>query len=125
MQIFAVDLLPYAEYLDHLKEGQELPWPLPKRHSAAHASPQTAHLWQLAAHPQSTVSTHCFCSLSRREREQEALQPKVTAVASAAVRPRRCRVRTPRPAGSRCPASTGASGRPRAHLGRSVRGGSV
>ena len=32
MQIFAFDLLPYAEHLDHLKEGKELPWPLPKRH---------------------------------------------------------------------------------------------
>ena len=26
MQIFAFDLLPYAEHLDHLKEGKELPW---------------------------------------------------------------------------------------------------
>src|SRR2546430_11227445 len=32
MPIFAFDLLPYAEHLDHLKEGKELPWPLPKRH---------------------------------------------------------------------------------------------
>ena len=32
MKIFAFDLLPYAEHLDHLKEGRELPWPLPKRH---------------------------------------------------------------------------------------------
>jgi alkanesulfonate monooxygenase SsuD/methylene tetrahydromethanopterin reductase-like flavin-dependent oxidoreductase (luciferase family) len=32
MKIFAFDLLPYAEHLDHLKEGKELPWPLPKRH---------------------------------------------------------------------------------------------
>jgi alkanesulfonate monooxygenase SsuD/methylene tetrahydromethanopterin reductase-like flavin-dependent oxidoreductase (luciferase family) len=32
MKIFAFDLLPYAEHLDHLREGRELPWPLPKRH---------------------------------------------------------------------------------------------
>ncbi len=32
MKVFAFDLLPYGEHLDHLKEGQELPWPLPKRH---------------------------------------------------------------------------------------------
>ena len=32
MKIFVFDLLPYAEHLDHLKEGSELPWPLPKRH---------------------------------------------------------------------------------------------
>jgi len=30
--VFVFDLLPYAEHLDHLKEGSELPWPLPKRH---------------------------------------------------------------------------------------------
>ena len=32
MRVFVFDLLPYAEHLDHLKEGNELPWPLPKRH---------------------------------------------------------------------------------------------
>lgn len=32
MKIFVFDLLPYAEHLDHLVEGTELPWPLPKRH---------------------------------------------------------------------------------------------
>jgi alkanesulfonate monooxygenase SsuD/methylene tetrahydromethanopterin reductase-like flavin-dependent oxidoreductase (luciferase family) len=32
MKIFAFDLLAYAEHLDHLKEGKELPWPLPKHH---------------------------------------------------------------------------------------------
>ncbi len=32
MRVFVFDLLPYAEHLDHLKEGSELPWPLPKRH---------------------------------------------------------------------------------------------
>ena len=26
------DLLPYAQHLDHLKQGRELPWPLPRRH---------------------------------------------------------------------------------------------
>ena len=30
MKVFVFD--PYAEHLDHLKEGRELPWPLPKRH---------------------------------------------------------------------------------------------
>ncbi len=33
MKVFAFDLLPYPENLDHLKEsGPELPYPLPKRH---------------------------------------------------------------------------------------------
>jgi alkanesulfonate monooxygenase SsuD/methylene tetrahydromethanopterin reductase-like flavin-dependent oxidoreductase (luciferase family) len=32
MKVFVFDLLPYSEHLDHLKDGQELPWPLPKRH---------------------------------------------------------------------------------------------
>jgi alkanesulfonate monooxygenase SsuD/methylene tetrahydromethanopterin reductase-like flavin-dependent oxidoreductase (luciferase family) len=32
MNVFVFDLLPYGEHLDHLKEGQELPWPLPRRH---------------------------------------------------------------------------------------------
>src|SRR5438093_3748180 len=32
MRVFVFDLLPYAEHLDHLKDGKELPWPLPARH---------------------------------------------------------------------------------------------
>ena len=32
MNVFVFDLLPYGEHLDHLKNGRELPWPLPKRH---------------------------------------------------------------------------------------------
>ena len=32
MKVFVFDLLPYAEHLDHLKEGRELPYPLPRRH---------------------------------------------------------------------------------------------
>jgi alkanesulfonate monooxygenase SsuD/methylene tetrahydromethanopterin reductase-like flavin-dependent oxidoreductase (luciferase family) len=32
MRIFGFDLLPYPEHLDHLKAGEELPYPLPKRH---------------------------------------------------------------------------------------------
>src|SRR5439155_1731399 len=32
MRVFVFDLLPYAEHLDHLKNGKELPWPLPRRH---------------------------------------------------------------------------------------------
>jgi len=32
MRVFVFDLLPYAEHLEHLKEGRELPWPLPRRH---------------------------------------------------------------------------------------------
>jgi alkanesulfonate monooxygenase SsuD/methylene tetrahydromethanopterin reductase-like flavin-dependent oxidoreductase (luciferase family) len=32
VRVFVFDLLPYAEHLDHLKQGQELPWPLPRRH---------------------------------------------------------------------------------------------
>jgi alkanesulfonate monooxygenase SsuD/methylene tetrahydromethanopterin reductase-like flavin-dependent oxidoreductase (luciferase family) len=33
MQVFIFDLMPYAENLEHLKQGgPELPWPLPKQH---------------------------------------------------------------------------------------------
>ena len=32
MRVFVFDLPPYGEHLDHLKEGNELPWPLPRRH---------------------------------------------------------------------------------------------
>jgi alkanesulfonate monooxygenase SsuD/methylene tetrahydromethanopterin reductase-like flavin-dependent oxidoreductase (luciferase family) len=32
VRVFVFDLLPYAEHLDHLKVGRELPWPLPRRH---------------------------------------------------------------------------------------------
>jgi alkanesulfonate monooxygenase SsuD/methylene tetrahydromethanopterin reductase-like flavin-dependent oxidoreductase (luciferase family) len=32
MKVFVFDLLPYAEHLDHLKDGRELPYPLPRRH---------------------------------------------------------------------------------------------
>jgi alkanesulfonate monooxygenase SsuD/methylene tetrahydromethanopterin reductase-like flavin-dependent oxidoreductase (luciferase family) len=32
LKVFVFDLLPYAEHLDHLKVGRELPWPLPKKH---------------------------------------------------------------------------------------------
>jgi len=32
MKVFVFDLLPYSEHLDHLKDGKELPWPLPRRH---------------------------------------------------------------------------------------------
>ena len=32
MKVFAFDLLPYGEHLGHLREGTELPWPLPKKH---------------------------------------------------------------------------------------------
>src|SRR5439155_249718 len=32
MRVFVFDLLPYDEHLDHLKDGKELPWPLPRRH---------------------------------------------------------------------------------------------
>jgi alkanesulfonate monooxygenase SsuD/methylene tetrahydromethanopterin reductase-like flavin-dependent oxidoreductase (luciferase family) len=32
MKVFVFDLLPYAEHLDHLKQGRELPYPLPRRH---------------------------------------------------------------------------------------------
>lgn len=32
MKVFVFDLLPYAEHLEHLKVGSELPWPLPKEH---------------------------------------------------------------------------------------------
>ena len=32
MRVFVFDLLPYGAHLDHLKDGRELPWPLPRRH---------------------------------------------------------------------------------------------
>jgi alkanesulfonate monooxygenase SsuD/methylene tetrahydromethanopterin reductase-like flavin-dependent oxidoreductase (luciferase family) len=32
MKVFVFDLLPYGENLEHLKDGSELPWPLPKEH---------------------------------------------------------------------------------------------
>jgi len=32
VKVFVFDLLPYAEHLDHLKVGKELPWPLPRRY---------------------------------------------------------------------------------------------
>ena len=32
MKVFVFDLLPYGAHLDHLKDGRELPWPLPRRH---------------------------------------------------------------------------------------------
>ncbi len=32
MKVFVFDLLPYAEHLDHLKEGNELPYPLAKKY---------------------------------------------------------------------------------------------
>jgi alkanesulfonate monooxygenase SsuD/methylene tetrahydromethanopterin reductase-like flavin-dependent oxidoreductase (luciferase family) len=32
VKVFVFDLLPYAEHLDHLKQGKELPYPLPRRH---------------------------------------------------------------------------------------------
>jgi alkanesulfonate monooxygenase SsuD/methylene tetrahydromethanopterin reductase-like flavin-dependent oxidoreductase (luciferase family) len=32
VKVFVFDLLPYAEHLDHLRAGRELPYPLPRRH---------------------------------------------------------------------------------------------
>jgi alkanesulfonate monooxygenase SsuD/methylene tetrahydromethanopterin reductase-like flavin-dependent oxidoreductase (luciferase family) len=32
VRVFVFDLLPYAEHLEHLKQGKELPYPLPRRH---------------------------------------------------------------------------------------------
>src|SRR5712691_5239173 len=32
VKVLVFDLLPYAEHLDHLKDGDELPWPLPRTH---------------------------------------------------------------------------------------------
>src|SRR5215211_4881808 len=51
MKVFAFDLLPYGEHLDHLVEGTELPWPLSKKHFKADVAVQTyaEHLqaWEL------------------------------------------------------------------------------
>ena len=41
MKVFVFDLLPYGEHLDHLKEGKELPWPLPRRHFDPKVAVQT------------------------------------------------------------------------------------
>src|SRR6266540_3221583 len=41
LKVFVFDLLPYAEHLDHLREGSELPWPLPKRHFKSEVAVQT------------------------------------------------------------------------------------
>ncbi len=43
MNVFVFDLLPYAEHLDHLKEGKELPFgrevlPALKRHPVTKAA---------------------------------------------------------------------------------------
>jgi len=32
VKVFVFDLLPYAEHLEHLKQGKELPYPLARRH---------------------------------------------------------------------------------------------
>jgi alkanesulfonate monooxygenase SsuD/methylene tetrahydromethanopterin reductase-like flavin-dependent oxidoreductase (luciferase family) len=42
VKVFVFDLLPYGEHLDHLKgEGQELPYPLEKRHFKADVAART------------------------------------------------------------------------------------
>ena len=41
MKVFAFDLLPYGEHLGHLREGTELPWPLPKKHFDPKVAAQT------------------------------------------------------------------------------------
>ena len=41
MKVFVFDLLPYSEHLTHLKDGTELPWPLPKRHFRPEVAVQT------------------------------------------------------------------------------------
>lgn len=41
MKVFAFDLLPYGEHLGHLREGTELPWPLPKKHFNPKVAAQT------------------------------------------------------------------------------------
>jgi alkanesulfonate monooxygenase SsuD/methylene tetrahydromethanopterin reductase-like flavin-dependent oxidoreductase (luciferase family) len=42
MRVFVFDLLPYAEHLDHLKNGAtELPWPLAKRHFKSEVAVRT------------------------------------------------------------------------------------
>jgi alkanesulfonate monooxygenase SsuD/methylene tetrahydromethanopterin reductase-like flavin-dependent oxidoreductase (luciferase family) len=41
MKVFAFDLLPYGEHLGHLREGSELPWPLPKKHFDPKVAAQT------------------------------------------------------------------------------------
>jgi hypothetical protein len=46
MKVFVFDLLAYGEQLDHLKIGNELPYPLPNRHfsPAIAARTYTEHL---------------------------------------------------------------------------------
>lgn len=41
MKVFVFDLLPYGEHLDHLMDGTELPWPLPRKHFKPQVAVQT------------------------------------------------------------------------------------
>src|SRR3954466_5056304 len=41
MKVFVFDLLAYGENLDHIKQGQELPYPLPPRHFKADVAMRT------------------------------------------------------------------------------------
>ena len=51
MRVIVFDLLPYGENLDHLKQGQELEWPLAKRYFDPEVAQKTyaEHLaaWEL------------------------------------------------------------------------------
>src|SRR6185436_16776623 len=41
MKVFVFDLLAYGENLDHIKQGQELPYPLPPQHFKAEVAART------------------------------------------------------------------------------------
>jgi alkanesulfonate monooxygenase SsuD/methylene tetrahydromethanopterin reductase-like flavin-dependent oxidoreductase (luciferase family) len=41
LRVFVFDLLPYGEKLEHLKQGTELPWPLPRVHFKADVAVHT------------------------------------------------------------------------------------
>jgi alkanesulfonate monooxygenase SsuD/methylene tetrahydromethanopterin reductase-like flavin-dependent oxidoreductase (luciferase family) len=41
VNIFVFDLMPYSENVEHLRQGKELPWPLPKKHFKPEVAAQT------------------------------------------------------------------------------------
>lgn len=41
MKVFVFDLLPYGEHLEHLREKDRLPYPLPRRHFKPEVAVQT------------------------------------------------------------------------------------
>ena len=61
MKVFVFDLLPYAEHLEHLKVGTELPWPLPRQHFKPEVAVRTyaEHLAAYRGHGERSHVPHC------------------------------------------------------------------